>query len=115
MILSGSHPTAGSISFQQLVRKAESGEFRKLSHNGMVVEAWYTDAARDSIMKDRKDGPMGGGFLQGADLVVEIPPSEKNIDRLDQLAAWHSCARHEAGAAGGCLCAPTARRSRYKP
>ena len=87
MILSGSHPTAGSISFQQLVRKAESGEFRKLSHNGMVVEAWYTDAARDSIMKDRKDGPMGGGLLQGADLVVEIPPSEKNIDRLDQLAA----------------------------
>ena len=27
MILSGSNPSAGSISFQQLVRKAESGEF----------------------------------------------------------------------------------------
>ena len=53
----------------------------------MVVEAWYTDAARDSIMKDRPEGPLGGAFLSGADLMVEIPPSEKNIDRLDQLSA----------------------------
>ena len=87
MILSGSSSSAGSVSFQQLIAKAESGEFRKLSHNGMVAEAWYTDAARDSIMKGKERGPLGGGFIQGADLVVEIPPSEKNIDRLDQLSA----------------------------
>lgn len=87
MILSGSAPKAGSISFQALVKKAEAGEFRKLTHNGMVVEAYYTDAARDSIMKDRERGFLGGGLIQGADLMVEIPPSEKNIDRLDQLSA----------------------------
>ncbi len=87
MILSGSSPSAGSVSFQQLIFKAEKGEFRKLTHNGMVAEAWYTDAARDSIMKGKERGPLGGGFIQGADLVVEIPPSEKNIDRLDQLSA----------------------------
>ncbi len=87
MILSGSSPSAGSVSFQQLISKAEKGEFRKLTHNGMVAEAWYTDAARDSIMKGKERGPLGGGFIQGADLVVEIPPSEKNIDRLDQLSA----------------------------
>ena len=87
MILSGSSSPAGHISFQQLISKAEKGEFRKLTHNGMVAEAWYTDAARDSIMKGKERGPLGGGFIQGADLVVEIPPSEKNIDRLDQLSA----------------------------
>ena len=88
MILSGgASGGAGNVSFQQLIRKAESGELRKLSHNGMVAEAWYTDAARDSIMKDQPEGPLGGAFLRGADLMVEIPPSEKNIDRLDQLSA----------------------------
>ena len=86
MILSGAQPTAGTLSFQELIAKAESGEFRKLSHNGMVVEAWYTDAARDSIMKGKERGPIGGGLIPGADLMVEIPPSEKNIDRLDQLS-----------------------------
>ena len=87
MILSGSSSPAGHVSFQQLISKAEKGEFRKLTHNGMVAEAWYTDAARDSIMKGKERGPLGGGLMQGADLVVEIPPSEKNIDRLDQLSA----------------------------
>lgn len=87
MILSGSSSPAGHVSFQQLISKAEKGEFRKLTHNGMVAEAWYTDAARDSIMKGKERGPLGGGLIQGADLVVEIPPSEKNIDRLDQLSA----------------------------
>ena len=88
MILSGgASGGAGNVSFQELVSKAEKGEFRKLSHNGMMAEAWYTDAARDSIMKDRPEGPLGGAFLRGADLMVEIPPSEKNIDRLDQLSA----------------------------
>ena len=88
MILSGgAGGGAGTVSFQQLISKAESGELKKLSHNGMVVEAWYTDAARDSIMQDRPEGPLGGAFLRGADLMVEIPPSEKNIDRLDQLSA----------------------------
>ena len=87
MILSGSSANSGNVSFQKLITKAEAGEFRKLTHNGMVVEAWYTDAARDSIMEGNERGPLGGGFLQGADLTVEIPPSEKNIDRLDQLSA----------------------------
>ena len=88
MILSGgASGGAGNVSFQKLIRKAESGELRKLSHNGMVAEARYTDAARDSMMKDQPEGPLGGAFLRGADLMVEIPPSEKNIDRLDQLSA----------------------------
>ena len=88
MILSGGAGAgSGSTSFQDLVRKAEAGEIRKISHNGMMAEAWYTDAARDSVMKDKPQGPFSGGMFQGADLMVEIPPSEKNIDRLDQLSA----------------------------
>ena len=57
MILSGSSSPAGHVSFQQLISKAEKGEFRKLTHNGMVAEAWYTDAARDSIMKGKERPP----------------------------------------------------------
>lgn len=86
MILSsGTGAGKGNISFQELVRKAERGEFRKLSHDGRMAEAWYTDAARDSIMKDRPQGALGGGFLGGPDLVVEYDPTEKNRDRLGQL------------------------------
>ena len=59
--------STGHVSFQQLISKAEKGSSRKASHpQRHGGEAWYTDAARDSIMKDRKDGPMGGGLIQGS-------------------------------------------------
>ena len=88
MILSGgANGGAGNVSFQELVRKAERGEFSRISHNGMMAEAWYTDAARDSIMKAGPKSPLGGGMFRGADLMVEFDPTEKNRDRLGQLGS----------------------------
>ena len=85
MILSGTSPSAGEFSLNELIAKAEKGEFRKITHNGRVLEAWYTDAARDSIMEGRENGPLGGGFLQGADVNLEFDPTDRNRDRIGDL------------------------------
>ncbi len=85
MILSGTSQSAGEFSLNELIVKAERGEFRKISHNGRVLEAWYTDAARDSIMKGRENGPLGGGFLQGSDVTLEFDPTDRNRDRIGDL------------------------------
>lgn len=85
MILSGTSPSSGEFSLNELIAKAEKGEFRKITHNGRVLEAWYTDAARDSIMEGRENGPLGGGFLQGSDVTLEFDPTDRNRDRIGDL------------------------------
>jgi len=85
MILSGSNADSGEFSLNQVISKAEKGEFRKITYSQRVLEAWYTDSARDSIMESRENSPLGGGFFQGSDVTLEFDATDRNRDRIGDL------------------------------
>jgi ATP-dependent metalloprotease FtsH len=73
------------IHWKGFTEKVEAGDVEHVQHDGLRVQVFLTESARENAMEDQDDEQLLRSWVQGADFWFNLPPGDEYLADLKRM------------------------------